>query len=79
MAETTLRIIATPRRILSEREAADYCGYPLSKFKLFCPVVPVQFPGGSKRYDMRDLDAWVDGCKQPNVAHTHDDILSRLG
>jgi hypothetical protein len=73
-----LHIKVTPRRILTEKEAAEYCGVSANKFRGICPVSPVQFPDGRKAYDMRSLDTWLDGLNGEN-AHSDDAILNRLG
>ncbi len=78
MASATLNIKVSPRRMLTAREAAEYCGLSPKRFPLECTVSPVEMPGGAKLWDMRDLDAWIDGLKDGAV---NDDeiILSRLG
>jgi hypothetical protein len=58
-----LQIITNPKRMLDEKEAANHCGLPLAVFKRVCPVKPVKFPAGPERYDVRDLDGWLDGLK----------------
>ena len=63
MASATLNLRLSPRRMLKPSEAADYCGRSLRTFEIECPVAPVAFPNGDKRFDMRDLDAWLDGLK----------------
>jgi len=79
MSSATLNLRLTPRRMLSEREAADYCGRPLAKFRAGCTVPPVEFPDGARLFDMRDLDTWLDGLKGASLAATADDILAKLG
>lgn len=64
--------------MLSAREAADYCGLPLKKFSTGCPVNAVMLPGGDERFDMRDLDNWLDGLKAGSSSD-FDDIIERLG
>ena len=77
MALATLNIKLPPRRIVSEREAAGYCGLQVKYFKTDCPVKPVALPRGKTAYDMQDLDRWLDTLKSGN--HEDDEILSRLG
>lgn len=79
MSSATLNLRVTPRRMLSEKEAADYCGRPLTKFRAACSVPPIQFPDGAKLFDMRDLDAWLDDLKGASLSATADDILAKLG
>jgi hypothetical protein len=47
-------------RLLTQRQAAAYCGLCISLFKKACPVVPVQLLGRVPRYDRASLDAWLD-------------------
>jgi hypothetical protein len=79
MSSAFLKINMPPRRILSEKEAALYCGHHLSKFKARCPVVPILFPSGEKKYDMPDLDKWLDELKGAETGTSDDAILARLG
>lgn len=77
MSTATLNIKVSPRRMLTDREAAEYCGLPLKKFSHYCPVQPVKLPGGDLRYDIRDLDEWLDGMKS-GLPGGDDDILDKL-
>lgn len=78
MASATLNIKVSPRRMLSLREAAEYCGMPAKRFGFECPVAPVAMPHGAKHYDMRDLDGWLDALKagQPG---SDEELIARLG
>lgn len=78
MSTATLNIKVSPRRMLTAREAAEYCGLPLKKFTHYCRVSPVRMPGVDIRYDMRDLDEWLDGMKS-GLPNGDDDIIERLG
>jgi hypothetical protein len=78
MNTATLNTKSSPRRILTAREAADYCGLPHHKFSIICRVAPIQFHGVQIRYDMRDLDEWLDGLKSGNPTG-EDDIIWKLG
>ena len=78
MSSATLNIKVSPRRMLSAREAADYCGLPLKKFPMACKVAPVQMPGADIKYDIRDLDIWLDDLKG-GVANDDEAIIARLG
>lgn len=79
MSSATLNLRVTPRRMLSEKEAAEYCGRPVARFRSACTVPPVEFPDGAKLFDMRDLDAWLDTLKGASLTATADDILAKLG
>lgn len=73
----TLNIKVSPRRMLSEREAAEYIGLTLKRFQGARPVSPVEMPGGILSYDMRDLDAFIDRRKLGGV-DSDDDIVAGL-
>lgn len=77
MATATLNLRVSPRRMLSVREAAEYCGEPIKRFPTLCPINPVLMPSGKAMYDLHDLDEWLDGLKsdQPN---SDDEIIERL-
>lgn len=77
MASATLNIKVSPRRMLSIREAGEYVGIPPKRFHGSCSVRPVVMPDGSQLYDMRDLDAWVDGLKS-GTPDSDDEILGKL-
>jgi hypothetical protein len=79
MASATLNLKVTPRRMVSDREAAEYCGRSLAKFRAACPVAPVEFPDGARLFDLRDLDVWLDGLKGASLSASADDILAKLG
>jgi hypothetical protein len=73
------------KRLLSEEEAIDYC-FPKgmrgrrSMFLSLCPVRPVvlgDVAGAPLAYDVRDLDAWIDGRKGVSV-QTDEEVLARL-
>lgn len=77
MSTATLNIKVSPRRMLTAREAADYCGLPLKKFSHYCRVLPVRFPGGEVLYDKNDLDLWIEGLKS-GLPNNDDDIVGQL-
>ena len=76
MAQISLRVAPMPR-MLSERDAAHYAGLPPAKFRAICPVRPVEFPSGDRRFDVRDLDTWIDAIK--GCGSGEDEILAKLG
>lgn len=78
MANTSLNIVVTNRRLLNATEAADMCGMPARVFKRLCPVSPVDAGDGKIRFDVRDLDAWIDSLKGGLVEETDDEIVERL-
>ena len=77
MSTATLNLKVSPRRMLTIREAADYCGLPQKKFTHYCRVSPIQIGGVDQRYDMRDLDHWLDGMKS-GLPDGDDDIIALL-
>ena len=78
MSAATFQIKITPKRMLDERESANHCGRKLRQFKTECPARPIIFPNGDSRYDVQDLDAWLDGLKADN-SDDADAIVERLG
>ncbi|MDZ4760076.1 MAG: hypothetical protein SGJ21_03270 [Alphaproteobacteria bacterium] len=77
MSSATLNLRVSPRRMLSAREAAEYCCLAPKRFGQVCPVRPVELAGGLTAFDMRDLDAWIDGLKAGG-ADDDDAIVERL-
>ena len=75
MLTTTLNLRVSPRRMLKTSEAAEYCGMSAAQFKA-CPVTPVDMSGAGKRFDMVDLDNWLDALKGHHVVA--DEMLARL-
>lgn len=78
MAVATLNLQVSPRRMLTERDAADYCGLPVKHFRSDCAVAPVTMPRGKLLYDIRDLDSWIDSLKG-GAPDDDDSIINRLG
>jgi hypothetical protein len=79
MPSANLNLRVGPRRMLSKRESADYCGMPVRKFEAICPVAPVAFSDGLEAFDMHDLDNWIDSLKAGRGHDDADAILKRLG
>lgn len=78
MTMATLQLNVIPKRMLTEAEAAHHCGRPVRRFKVECPVAPIVFGNGDRRFDVRDLDGWLDGLKAGTTDEAAD-ILARLG
>jgi hypothetical protein len=78
MPQATLNLIVVPKRILTKAEAAFHCGRPVSRFVVECPVQPLRFANGDERYDIRDLDEWLDGVKTGDDKLDVNAILNRL-
>jgi hypothetical protein len=77
MSSATLQINVIPKRMLDKKEAAHHCGRSVRRFEIECPVQPVRFPNGDLRWDVQDLDAWLDSLKAGDIADV-DDIVARL-
>ena len=68
------------RRLLTPMEAAAYCGAPsLAKWTAACHVRPLAIYSGRGgiRYDVADLDKWIDSLKDPRP--TAEEWLAKLG
>ncbi|SES47271.1 hypothetical protein [Rhizobium sp. NFR03] len=59
----------TPR-LLNKSQAAAYCGLSTSTFGGVCPVRPIALGESVRmhRYDVRDIDAWIDSFKSGEPA-----------
>lgn len=77
MANALLNIRIVQPRMISLKQAADYVGLPLKRFPRICSVRPVEMPESEKRYDIRDLDQWLDQLKEGDT-EADQDILERL-
>jgi hypothetical protein len=78
MTSATLQLNIIPKRMLTKAEAAHHCGRPVRRFEVECDVAPVKFPNGDLRFDIHDLDAWLDGLKA-GKSRDADEIIARLG
>ena len=49
-------------RLLTQKQAAEYCGVSSATFAALCPVTRVALGPGKRleRYDVKALDAWID-------------------
>lgn len=74
----TVQLRFIPKRMLTKAEAAEHCGRPVRRFEVECVVPPVKFPNGDSRYDVRDLDHWIDGLKNGELSDA-EELISRLG
>lgn len=57
-------------RLLTKNQAANYCGLSVATFSGVCPVKPIALGEGVRmhRYDVRDIDKWIDGFKAGGAA-----------
>lgn len=78
MASAMLNLSIIEKRMLRAAEAAAYSGLPVKHFEQVCTVQPVELRPGTRLYDRRDLDQWIDGIKDGTAAVTRDDILGKL-
>jgi hypothetical protein len=76
MSSAIVSLSVISKRMLDKREAAEHCGRSLKRFAIECSVSPVKFINGDLRYDVRDLDRWLDNLK--NTTQDSDDIIKRL-
>ncbi len=74
MASATLNLRVISPRMLTPRQADDYCGLPTKQLA----IAPVEMPNGKKLYDIRDLDEYLDGLKSVQPGDD-DTIIGRLG
>jgi hypothetical protein len=79
LASAVLQLNIVPKRMLTKAEASNHCGRSIKRFEIECPIRPVQFANGDRRYDVHDLDAWLDDLKLGTVGGDADRIISRLG
>ena len=79
MVMATLNLNVLHKRMLNKTEAAEHCGRPIKRFEIECPVQAIRFPNGDNRWDVRDLDAWIDTLKAGHPEHETEAIVGRLG
>jgi hypothetical protein len=79
MSSATLQINWQPKRMLTKSEAAHHCGRSLTRFKVECPVQPILFQNGDLRFDVQDLDGWLNGLKAGASDPDADAIVAKLG
>jgi hypothetical protein len=77
MSNAVVNFTVVAKRMLRRYEAAEHCGRSLKRFEAECPVTPIKFPNGDLRYDVRDLDLWLDSLK--NEVQDSERIIARLG
>ena len=63
MSSATLQITLVTKRMLTHSEAARHCGRSVIRFKAECPCSLVRFPNGDQRFDVQDLDTWINSLK----------------
>ncbi|MBD8877766.1 hypothetical protein [Roseibium polysiphoniae] len=78
MPSAKLNLTVQPYRMLSKVDAAHYCGLAVKKFESLSPVAPVAFADGVKRWDVHDLDRWIESQKASDQLDD-DALVARLG
>lgn len=78
MNQATLKLVVLPKRMLTKAEAASHCGRSVKRFEIECSVQPIRFPNGDGRYDVRDLDEWLDSLKAGHDNSDDEAIVARL-
>jgi hypothetical protein len=76
MSTAVLHLSVVPKRMLTLVEAAHHCGRPAKRMAIECPVAPVRFENGDLRYDVHELDRWLDTLSAGSF--DNDDIVERL-
>ena len=69
-------------RLVCKKEAASYCRMGVEYFTRHCPVAPVRVGPGMRglRYDLHDLDEWIDSLKQSSRStESNKNWLDRVG
>jgi hypothetical protein len=78
MSQATLNVVVISKRMLTPLEAAAYCGRSAKRFEVECPVQPIRFSNGNIRYDIEDLDRWLDSLKVGEGDFEMESIIQRL-
>lgn len=65
-------------RMLTQAQAAAYCGIGVKAFKSTCPVSATQLRNGLMRFDRYKLDSWLDSLTPDGVTPAPIDWLNRL-
>lgn len=70
-----------PLRLLTKAQAARYCGLSVPTFGSVCPVRAIALGVGVRmeRYDVIELDSWIDGLRNDGKpVRTADALLEAL-
>ena len=65
-----------PKRMLTKPEGAQHCGRSAKRFEIECAVHLIGLPNGDLRYDVQELDKWLDSLKRDGVEA--DEIVAKL-
>jgi hypothetical protein len=68
-------------RLFNKAQAASYCGIGVESFAVNYPVKPIRVRSGDRglRWDIRDLDDWIDNFKRNSMGTENVDWLKRVG
>jgi hypothetical protein len=74
------RVRTIEPRLLDRSQAAAYCGISLAVFTARCPVRPLAMGQGKRleRYDIRDLDEWIDSLGARGASSGNMDWLEKM-
>lgn len=61
-------------RLLTQTQAASYCGVSVNVFKQACPVPPVNLCERIPRYDRLALDRWIDSLDNSQIVADDGDL-----
>ena len=78
MPIATLNLNVIQKRLLTKTEAAEHCGRSVKRFEIECPARFVRFANGDVRWDVQDLDAWIDSLKSGYAHCDSDAVIDRL-
>ncbi|MGJ0427527.1 hypothetical protein [Methylocystis sp.] len=67
-------------RLLTKEQAADYIGVSVPTFTKVCNVAPIALGAGKRliRYDIKQLNIWIDGLSQTDTLEDSDYWLERF-
>ncbi len=79
MGEAVINLVVIPKRMLTKTQAASHCGRLVKRLEIECPVRPVRFANGDERWDIQDLDEWLDSLKTEHEDVGLESIIRKLG
>jgi hypothetical protein len=65
-------------RMLTQAQAAEYCGVGIKAFKSVCPISPTPLRDGLLRYDRYRLDRWLDSLEPEGAGPVAIDWVEKL-
>jgi len=61
-------------RLLTQSQAAAYCGVCVEIFKKACPITPIALCDRIPRYDRHALDRWIDSLDNSRPYDSDNDL-----